>query len=289
MIQVFEKTADLREFINCAKRQGKVVGFVPTMGALHEGHLTLMREAKKVCDVVIVSIFVNPTQFGPNEDYAAYPRTWEQDLALCRTIGVDAVLHPDKGEMYPGDWGTWVTVEGLTDKLCGKARPTHFQGVTTVVTKLFNIVQPHKAFFGQKDAQQVVVLMKMVRDLNIPVEIIMVPIVRDPDGLAKSSRNAYLSAKQRNAALVLSRALRKGAEMAGQGEKSTAAIQSAVMKCIQAEPAAVIDYVEIYSFPGLQEITYLNQTVLLAVAVRFGTTRLIDNVIIEPAGTEKGD
>lgn len=289
MIQVFEKTADLREFINCAKRQGKVVGFVPTMGALHEGHLTLMREAKKVCDVVIVSIFVNPTQFGPNEDYAAYPRTWEQDLAMCRTIGVDAVLHPDKGEMYPGNWGTWVTVEGLTDKLCGKARPTHFQGVTTVVTKLFNIVQPHKAFFGQKDAQQVVVLMKMVRDLNIPVEIIMVPIVRDPDGLAKSSRNAYLSAKQRNAALVLSRALRKGAEMAGQGEKSTAAIQSAVMKCIQAEPAAVIDYVEIYSFPGLQEITYLNQTVLLAVAVRFGTTRLIDNVIIEPAGTEKGD
>lgn len=289
MIQVFEKTADLREFINCAKRQGKVVGFVPTMGALHEGHLTLMREAKKVCDVVIVSIFVNPTQFGPSEDYAAYPRTWEQDLAMCRTIGVDAVLHPDKGEMYPGNWGTWVTVEGLTDKLCGKARPTHFQGVTTVVTKLFNIVQPHKAFFGQKDAQQVVVLMKMVRDLNIPVEIIMVPIVRDPDGLAKSSRNAYLSAKQRNAALVLSRALRKGAEMAGQGEKSTAAIQSAVMKCIQAEPAAVIDYVEIYSFPGLQEITYLNQTVLLAVAVRFGTTRLIDNVIIEPAGTEKGD
>lgn len=289
MIQVFEKTADLREFINCAKRQGKVVGFVPTMGALHEGHLTLMREAKKVCDVVIVSIFVNPTQFGPNEDYAAYPRTWEQDLAMCRTIGVDAVLHPDKGEMYPGNWGTWVTVEGLTDKLCGKARPTHFQGVTTVVTKLFNIVQPHKAFFGQKDAQQVVVLMKMVRDLNIPVEIIMVPIVRDPDGLAKSSRNAYLSAKQRNAALVLSRALRKGAEMAGQGEKSTAAIQSAVMRCIQAEPAAVIDYVEIYSFPGLQEITYLNQPVLLAVAVRFGTTRLIDNVIIEPAGTEKGD
>lgn len=284
MIKIFEKVADVREFVGQAKRQGKVIGFVPTMGALHEGHLTLMREAKKVCDIVIVSIFVNPTQFGPNEDYDAYPRTWKQDLELCQTVGVDAVLHPDKEEMYPDGWGTWVEVEGLTGVLCGRSRPTHFRGVTTVVTKLFNIVQPDKAFFGQKDAQQVVVLMKMVRDLNMPFEIVVVPIVRDHDGLAKSSRNAYLTPEQRVAALVLHKALNKGAEMVRQGEQNADVICSTVRDYIQSEPLAAIDYVEIYTFPGLQTIVSLTQPVLLAVAVKFGSTRLIDNIIIEPAG-----
>lgn len=284
MIRIFEKVADIREFVSQAKRQGKVIGFVPTMGALHEGHLTLMREAKKVCDLVIVSIFVNPTQFGPNEDYDAYPRTWKQDLEFCQTVGVDAVLHPDKDEMYPDGWGTWVEVEGLTGVLCGRSRPTHFRGVTTVVTKLFNIVQPDKAFFGQKDAQQVVVLMKMVRDLNMPFEIVMVPIVRDQDGLAKSSRNAYLTPEQRTAALILNKALAKGAEMVRLGERDTEAIRLAVSEHIQSEPLAVIDYVELYSFPGLQTIASLQQRALIAVAVKFGATRLIDNIIIEPAG-----
>jgi len=283
-MKIFEKVADVREFVTNAKRQGKVIGFVPTMGALHEGHLTLMREAKKQCDVVIVSIFVNPTQFGPNEDYAAYPRTWQQDLELCQSVGVDAVLHPDKDEMYPEDWGTWVEVEGLTGVLCGRSRPTHFRGVTTVVTKLFNIVQPDKAFFGQKDAQQVVVLMKMVRDLNMPLEIVVVPIVRDEDGLAKSSRNGYLTAEQRKAALVLRRALNRADVLARQGESNVDFIQSAVRACIELEPLADIDYVEAYTFPGLQPVTELQQKVLIAVAAKFGTTRLIDNIIIEPAG-----
>ena len=282
-MKVFETVAGIREFVAEARRQGKRIGFVPTMGALHDGHLTLMREAQKDCDVVIASIFVNPTQFGPNEDYAAYPRTWQQDLALCESVGVAAVLHPSREEMYPEGWGTWVEADSLTNVLCGRSRPGHFRGVTTIVTKLFNIVQPDRAYFGQKDAQQVVVLMKMVRDLNMPVEIVVVPIVRDADGLAKSSRNTYLSPEEKNAALVLQQALRKAEALAGQGETSVSALRQIAVDTIASEKLANIDYVEIYSFPGLQVIDELNQRALLAVAVKFGATRLIDNTILEPA------
>lgn len=282
MTKVIECIDEVRALVIEAKKEGKVIGFVPTMGALHEGHLTLMQEAKKECDVVIASIFINPTQFGPNEDLDAYPRTWADDLKACDVVGADVVFHPQVREMYPDGWGTWVEVERVTEILCGKSRPTHFRGVATVVTKLLNIVQPDKAFFGQKDAQQVIVIKKMVRDLNMPYEIVMVPIVRDPDGLAKSSRNVYLSDEQRQAALVLYQSLCKARELTDSGECDIKRIKAVVMDCIQSEPLANMDYVEIYSLPELAEIESLEQEALLAVAVKFGSTRLIDNVILKP-------
>lgn len=284
MTEVMKCVSEVRTMVTKAKKEGKVIGFVPTMGALHEGHLTLMQEAKKQCDVVIASIFVNPTQFGVNEDLAAYPRTWDDDLKACNSIGVDAVFHPQVKEMYPEDWGTWIEVDKVTEILCGKSRPTHFRGVATVVTKLLNIVQPDKAFFGQKDAQQVVVLKKLVRDLNMPYEIIMLPIVRDSDGLAKSSRNTYLSAEQRQAALVLYQSLCKANRMVAEGNRDIHQIRSAVVDYIQSEPLASVDYVEIYSFPELAKIDTLAKEALLAVAVKFGSTRLIDNIILNPHG-----
>ncbi|MDF2875112.1 MAG: panC [Sporomusa sp.] len=285
MARIVESVTAMRALVTEARKKGKSIGFVPTMGALHAGHLELMKEAKKLCDVVVVSIFVNPTQFGPNEDFDAYPRTWDEDLAACRSVGVDAVFHPPARELYPDGWGTWVDVGGVTDKLCGKSRPTHFRGVATVVTKLFNIVQPDKAFFGQKDAQQVIVLKKMVRDLNMFNEIVMVPIVREADGLAKSSRNAYLSQEQRQAALVLNQSLSTAFDMAESGERDITAIKAAVLRHIQSVSLANVDYVEIYSFPDLAEIDILDQDALLAVAVKFGSTRLIDNIILTPKRT----
>lgn len=278
---VIESVAEMREFIAQVRQQGRKVGLVPTMGALHEGHLALMGEAKSSSDIVVASIFVNPTQFGPNEDYDAYPRTWQSDIDACQKIGVDVVFRPPVAEMYPQDWATWVSVDKITEKLCGQTRPGHFRGVATVVTKLFNIVQPDKAFFGQKDAQQVVVLMKMVRDLNMNVEIIMVPIVRDSDGLAKSSRNIYLTPEQRAAAPVLNRSLLFARQMVMQGQRECRLICSAVQNKIVEEPLASVEYVAMYSFPELQEITTVSGKVLLAVAVRFGATRLIDNIILE--------
>lgn len=286
-MKVVETVAEMRALVSAAKKAGKVVGFVPTMGALHSGHLSLVEAAKSSCDFVVVSIFVNPTQFGPNEDFEAYPRTWSADLAACGSAGVDVVFHPSVCEMYPEGWETWVQVEGVTDKLCGKSRPTHFRGVATVVTKLFNIVQPDKAIFGQKDAQQVVVLTKMARDLNMPVEIVRAPIVREADGLAKSSRNVYLSSEQRKAAVVLSQSLFKAKELTDQGERNCQALKSTVIECIKASPLAEIDYVEIYSFPELIEMERLDKAALLAVAVRFGTTRLIDNIILTPACSQE--
>ncbi|HML88035.1 MAG TPA: pantoate--beta-alanine ligase [Methylomusa anaerophila] len=279
---VIEKVAEMRAFITQARKQGKTIGFIPTMGALHEGHLTLMQEAKKCSDVVVASIFVNPTQFGPNEDYDAYPRTWPEDLEACSAVGVDVVFRPSVKEMYPNGWGTWVTVAGITDKLCGKSRPNHFRGVTTVVAKLFNIVQPDKAFFGQKDAQQVVVLTRMAQDLNMPVEIVMVPIVREPDGVAKSSRNSYLTAAERKSAPILYKSLCAAQQLVSQGEQSVQNIVAAVVRSIKSEPMATIDYVEIHSFPQLEEMAGLNQEALLAVAAKFGATRLIDNIILKP-------
>lgn len=278
---VIESVSEMREFIVQAKQQGKKVGLIPTMGALHEGHLALMGEAKSSSDIVVVSIFVNPTQFGPNEDYDAYPRTWQSDIDACQKMGVDVVFRPPVAEMYPQDWGTWVSVDKITEKLCGQTRPGHFRGVATVVMKLFNIVQPDKAFFGQKDAQQVVVLMKMVRDLNMNVEITVVPIVRDSDGLAKSSRNIYLTPEQRAAASVLNRSLLFAREIVIQGQRECRLICSEVQNRIVEEPLASVEYVAMYSFPELQEITQVSGKVLLAVAVRFGATRLIDNIILE--------
>lgn len=264
------------------KKAGKVIGLVPTMGALHEGHLTLMREAKAKTDVVIASVFVNPVQFGPNEDFDAYPRDFEGDCQKMEKAGVDAVFHPTPEEMYPDRFCTYVNVEGeFTKRLCGGQRPGHFRGVATVVTKLINLARADKAFFGQKDAQQVCVIRRFVEDLAIPVEINMVPIVREESGLARSSRNMYLSAKEKEAALVLSRSLNKAKEAFDGGLTKASAVKQIIVDEINKEPLAVIDYVEIYSFPELEEIEYINREAIMAIAVKIGKTRLIDNVILE--------
>lgn len=264
------------------KKAGKVIGLVPTMGALHEGHLTLMREAKAKTDVVIASVFVNPVQFGPNEDFDAYPRDFEGDCKKMEKAGVDAVFHPTPEEMYPDGFCTYVNVEGeFTKKLCGGQRPGHFRGVATVVTKLINLARADKAFFGQKDAQQVCVIRRFVEDLAIPVEINMVPIVREESGLARSSRNMYLSAKEKEAALVLSRSLNKAKEAFDGGLTKASAVKQIIVDEINKEPLAAIDYVEIYSFPELEEIEYINREAIMAIAVKIGKTRLIDNVILE--------
>ena len=264
------------------KKAGKVIGLVPTMGALHEGHLTLMREAKAKTDVVIASVFVNPVQFGPNEDFDAYPRDFEGDCQKMEKAGVDAVFHPTPEEMYPDGFCTYVNVEGeFTKKLCGGQRPGHFRGVATVVTKLINLARADKAFFGQKDAQQVCVIRRFVEDLAIPVEINMVPIVREESGLARSSRNMYLSAKAKEAALELSRSLNKAKEAFDGGLTKASAVKQIIEDEINKEPLAVIDYVEIYSFPELEEIEYINREAIMAIAVKIGKTRLIDNVILE--------
>lgn len=264
------------------KKAGKVIGLVPTMGALHEGHLTLMREAKAKTDVVIASVFVNPVQFGPNEDFDAYPRDFEGDCQKMEKAGVDAVFHPTPEEMYPDGFCTYVNVEGeFTKKLCGGQRPGHFRGVATVVTKLINLARADKAFFGQKDAQQVCVIRRFVEDLAIPVEINMVPIVREESGLARSSRNMYLSAKEKEAALVLSRSLNKAKEAFDGGITKASAVKQIIVDEINKEPLAAIDYVEVYSFPELEEIEYINREAIMAIAVKIGKTRLIDNVILE--------
>jgi pantoate--beta-alanine ligase len=278
-MKVIETVAEMREFVAAKRRAGKSIGLVPTMGALHEGHLTLMRTAKAKCDVVVASIFVNPTQFGPNEDLDSYPRDLASDAAKAETAGVEAIFHPQPSEMYPEGYAAYVNVEGITDKLCGKSRPGHFRGVATVVSKLFNIVQPDTAFFGQKDAQQVAVLERMVRDLNVPVRIEVVPIVREADGLALSSRNAYLSTEERQAALVLSKSLHLASQAVKNGERQADVLKILAQAKIKEEPLANIEYVELYSYPDLAEIEEVRGQAILAVAVRFGTTRLIDNVI----------
>lgn len=280
-MKILKTVAEITEYAKEAQKAGKVIGLVPTMGALHEGHLTLMRTAKAKCDVVIASVFVNPTQFGPNEDYDAYPRRFEEDCAKLESVGIDAVFHPEPQEMYPEGYGTYVNVESeFTGKLCGGQRPGHFRGVATVVTKLMNLSRAQEAFFGQKDAQQVLVIRRFVRDLNIQVNINMVPIVREESGLARSSRNAYLSDSQREAALVLSRSLQKAKAAFEAGMVSVADLKAVVRREIASEPMAVIDYVELYSFDELQEIDTVTGESLLAIAVKIGKTRLIDNIIL---------
>ena len=280
-MKIVKTIAEIRENIKQSKSQGLTVGLVPTMGYLHEGHLTLMRECKKKCDLTVVSIFVNPLQFGPNEDFTKYPRDLERDASLSESVGVDLLFCPEPEEVYPANCSTFVEVERLTDALCGKSRPGHFRGVTTVVNKLFNIVQPDYAFFGQKDAQQVLVIKKMVRDLLMDLEIVTVPIVREIDGLALSSRNVYLSREERRAALVLSLSLSMAQDAIKSGERDVLVLKNKVQQMISTESLANIDYVEILSLPDLEEKKSLTGPALLALAVIFGKTRLIDNVVLE--------
>ena len=274
---------ELRNEIAIAKTAGKTIGLVPTMGALHEGHASLVKAANQENDVVVVSVFVNPTQFGPNEDLDSYPRTLEADCKLAEAQGADIVFAPSPKEMYPSDDMTWVEVTGdVTKVLCGRSRPIHFRGVTTVVSKLFNLAQPDRAYFGQKDAQQVQVLKRMVKDLFFNLQMRIMPIVREADGLAKSSRNTYLSAEERQAGLILSKSLKHAQELFAAGEHDPQKLVAATTAMIKAEPMADIDYVEIYQMPDLNECQKPMQGEnLLALAVRFGTTRLIDNTILE--------
>ena len=277
---IFKTIAEAQSACAQLRGEGRILGLVPTMGALHEGHLSLVRAAKAECDIAAVSIFVNPTQFGPNEDFSKYPRSFEQDCALLEREGVDLIFAPTVDDMYPAGVSTFVLVEGVSDRLDGASRPGHFRGVTTVVSKLFHIVCPHKAFFGQKDAAQVAVLRKMVRDLNFPPQLVVCPIVREADGLAMSSRNRYLSEKERQQALVLHRALGEVEKRAAAGETKSSALIEAARSVIASEPAVRIDYVAIVDPDTLIDISDVRGGALVAVAAFVGTTRLIDNALI---------
>lgn len=274
---------ETREQIKEWKKQGLSVGLVPTMGYLHEGHQSLMEAAKRDNDRVAVSVFVNPIQFGPGEDFASYPRDIGKDAALCERVGVDLIFHPEAEEMYDEDFCTYVDMDGLTKELCGKSRPTHFRGVQTVVSKLFHIIPADRAYFGQKDAQQLAVIKKMVRDLSMDIEIVGCPIIREADGLAKSSRNTYLNAEERQAALVLSRSLVAGRALIEDGEREAAKVKQCIEEVIAQEKLARIDYVEIVDFSDITPIEKLDHAkageVLCAIAVFIGKTRLIDNFI----------
>ena len=275
------KTIDeVREQVKAWKAEGLRVGLVPTMGFLHEGHQSLIIKAVEENDRVVVSDFVNPTQFGPKEDLASYPRDIERDAKLCEEAGADLIFHPEPEEMYAPDYCTFVDMDGLTKGLCGKTRPTHFRGVCSVVAKLFNIVAPDSAYFGQKDAQQLAVIRRMVRDLNFDIRIVACPIIREEDGLAKSSRNTYLNAEERAAAVVLSRALNKGKALIESGEQSAAKVKDVIMEELCKEPLAKVDYVEVVDADSIEAIKELNGNVLVAIAVYIGKTRLIDNIMI---------
>ena len=283
-MQVITKIGQLKQIVHTAKREGKTVGLVPTMGYLHEGHLTLMRRARQEQGLVIATLFVNPLQFGPQEDYADYPRDLERDCKLAESTGIDVLFAPSVDEMYPDGNGkilSFVDVEKITATLCGASRPGHFRGVATVVTKLFNIAEADVAYFGQKDAQQVAVIRRMTEDLNMNVKIVAVPIVREPDGLAMSSRNKYLDPAQRQAALVLSRSLERAASLLTAGERDSALILAAVRELINQQPLAEIDYVSLVDPLSLAAIERVEQQALLALAVKFGKTRLIDNMLWE--------
>ncbi|PZE21915.1 pantoate--beta-alanine ligase [Paenibacillus xerothermodurans] len=286
-MQVIHHISELRAAIRLAKaEQGRIrVGLVPTMGFLHRGHASLLESARRQCDLVVLSIFVNPLQFGPNEDFERYPRNEEQDLALAKAAGADIVFLPSVTEMYTRPTKTTVSVAGVTEPLCGASRPGHFDGVATVVTKLFNIVQPDAAFFGLKDAQQVAAITQMVDDLNIPVDIVPCPIVREEDGLAMSSRNVYLQPEQRRQALVLFSGLRLAERLIREhhGEMEAAVVKEALVKHISEAPLAEIDYVELLTYPSLEPVNRIaaEAEIIIAVAVRFGATRLIDNAIIQ--------
>ena len=276
-MKILKTVHDVRELVNQWKKEGKTIGLVPTMGYLHEGHLSLIEKCKKENDKVIVSIFVNPTQFGENEDLTSYPKDIKRDSSLCENLGVDLIFNPDASEMYQ-DACTFVNIESLSNHLCGKSRPIHFRGVCTIVSKLFIIINPDNAYFGQKDAQQLAIIKKMVKDLNFDINIVGCPIVREDDGLAKSSRNVYLNPKERKAALCLSRAINVGKNLANT-ETNADKIKSEMRKIIEAEPLAKIDYIEIVDNDTMQPVSKMKENTLAAMAVFIGKTRLIDNFI----------
>lgn len=272
--------AELRRLVSNARREGRVIGCVPTMGALHAGHVSLMRKARAECGVVIATVFVNPTQFAPTEDLAKYPRPFEADCEQCRSAGVDLLFHPDAPSMYPAGFSTFVEVEGLTTGWEGAIRPTHFRGVTTVVMKLLNLTQPDKAYFGQKDFQQQAVIRRMCRDLDMPTEIVTCPTLRDPDGLAMSSRNVYLSPAERTSGLSLFRSLNLARDRVQSGEQNLAAIRLAMRAEMEQTPNVVVDYATIADPNSLAELNELQPRMVALVAARVGSTRLIDNLLI---------
>jgi len=272
---------EVRAAVAAARKAGKTIGFVPTMGALHAGHGSLVQKARSECGYVVVSIFVNPTQFGPTEDFSKYPRTLEEDAKLCAAMGADCIFAPAVEEMYPEKNLSWVDVEKLSQGLCGANRPGHFRGVTTVCTKLFHIVLPDIAYFGQKDAQQAAVIRRMVADLNMPLEIVVCPTVREPDGLAMSSRNQYLRPQERSQAPFIYRALQRCAELIDTGERKTARIVEDMQKTLQQVPALRVEYVEITDAESLEPVDRVQGRVLVAIAGRLGSTRLIDNILVD--------
>ena len=280
-MKVVSTIEDVRAQVKAWKKEGCTIGYVPTMGYLHEGHASLMERARKENDKVVVSIFVNPMQFGPTEDLASYPRDLEKDSILCEKMGVDLIFHPEPEEMYHEGFSSFVDMTVLTEELCGLSRPVHFRGVCTVVCKFFHIVTPDRAYFGQKDAQQLAVIRHMVDDLSMDIEIVGCLIVREEDGLAKSSRNTYLSAEERKAALILSKSIALGKKMAEDGEKDTTTIVNTMTKLIETEPLAKIDYVKAVDGLTMQQIKEVKKPMLVAIAVYVGKTRLIDNFILE--------
>lgn len=279
-MEVITSVSEMQSRAAKLRSDGKVIGFVPTMGYFHEGHLSLMRRARSECDIVVVSIFVNPIQFVPGEDYERYPRDVERDLRMAEGVGVDIVFHPSVEEMYPEGYATYVNVEGLTEGLCGAFRPGHFRGVTTVVAKLFNIVMPHRAYFGEKDYQQLVVIKRMVRDLNFPIEIVPCPTVREEDGLAMSSRNVYLLPDERKAALSLSRGLMAAQKMFMSGERDAATLKRIVEEHLRSSELVRPQYVEVVDAETLEPIERVERDAVIAVAAFVGKARLIDNVVL---------
>jgi len=279
-MKIIQSIIEMQEFSLRAISEGKTIALVPTMGYLHEGHASLMREGRNRADILMASIFVNPTQFGRDEDFETYPRDLERDSKLAAEAGVDVIFAPNAAEMYPDGCQTYVDVEGLSLPLCGASRPGHFRGVATVVTKLFNIVRPHTALFGKKDFQQLAVIRRMTADLNMGVEIVGMPIVREPDGLAMSSRNVYLSSEERQQALSISRAIRQIVWLYRNGERSAKRLRKVAIAEINAKPAAEVDYVELRDGTTLEVVTTVDDATLLALAVKIGKTRLIDNCIL---------
>jgi pantoate--beta-alanine ligase len=283
-MEVVKTIQAVRNMVSSARYEGGKIGLVPTMGALHTGHVSLIESAVKDCDFVVVSIFVNPTQFGPGEDFEKYPRPLEADLNICRRADVDAVFAPEPEQMYPTENLTWVIVEKLTEPLCGRSRPGHFRGVTTVCAKLFNIIAPDAAYFGQKDAQQAIVIKRMVADLNMPLEIIVCPTVREPNGLAVSSRNQYLTEQQRIDAAKIYKSLQTCRKLIDAGTTETSRIVTEMQKILQQIPSGQIEYVSIVDAETLQNVDKIAGKILAAVAVKVGPSRLIDNILVDAAG-----
>ena len=279
-MKIIEDIIEMQRYVTQLRWEGKIIGFVPTMGALHKGHLSLMEHAKNESDHVVVSIFVNPAQFGPKEDYKEYPRDMEGDTEKIESVGVDTLFIPYVSEIYPEGYRTYIEVKDLSDVMCGRARPGHLRGVATVVLKLFNIVKPHKAFFGQKDFQQTVIIKKMVEDLNSDVDVVVLPTVREEDGLAMSSRNQYLGPEERKSATVLYRSLEEARLLFNKGERSAELLRYTIIKIFKSEPSVLLEYVAIVNPKTLEEVKEAEEGTVIALAARIGKTRLIDNIVL---------